>query len=116
MLSALVASHFVSLPVISPEARSPFLRLIRVLGRLRFRVMNTLVAWQVQGSVVGLVALQRGPLCAVGLCGCLLIPCAQSVPTSAALQYQMCVLEAQHHLCEMLGPLQFLPGICTITA
>lgn len=29
MLSASVASHFVSLPVISPEARSPFLRLIK---------------------------------------------------------------------------------------
>lgn len=32
MFSALVANHFVSLPVISPEARSPFLRLIRVQG------------------------------------------------------------------------------------
>jgi hypothetical protein len=32
MFSALVATHFVSLPVISPEASSPFLRLIRVLG------------------------------------------------------------------------------------
>lgn len=78
--------------------------------------MNTLVALQVQGRVVGLVALQRGPLCAVGFCGCLLIPCASSVPTSAALQYQMCVLEAQRHPCEMRGPLQFLPGTCIITA
>lgn len=69
--------------------------------------MNTLVALQVQGRVVGLVALQRGGggggrvLCGVGLRGSLLIACASSVPTSAALQYQMCVLETQRHPREM---------------
>lgn len=47
---AFVDSHFVSLPVISPEARSPFLRLIRVLGRLRSRVVNTLVAFAGPGK------------------------------------------------------------------
>lgn len=60
MLLALVASHFVSLSVISPDAESPFLRLIRVLRWLRSRVMNTLVAPPVRGRAGGLVVLQRG--------------------------------------------------------
>lgn len=87
MVLAFVASHFVSLPVISPNAKSPFLRLIRVPRWLRSRVRDTLVAQRAQGRVGGLVVFTKEALCGLGLCGCVLIPCAESALTSAALQY-----------------------------
>lgn len=81
LLSASVASCFVWLLVISPNAESPFLRLIRVLCLLRSGVINTLGALQVQEKGCWVSSFTKGDSawCSVVWLFCL-IPCGSECP------------------------------------